>query len=417
MRPFLLLLCAASVACSPAGSGGGGGDGGLLTDGGLTGSGFDPNLDGGCLAGTAALKLGESKMMVGASMADATASAAPFDLRYLYISGVVAPGSGPCASCSSACSTSWWGCWQDTSLAPGQYVRGFVSGAASRSQIPMITYYVLLQASGASEGPGTVSAANGVPFMSKYFADFRFLLQQVGTSKAMIHIEPDFWGYVEHTNENPKAVPAAVASANPTDCAAAENNMAGLARCLISMVRKYAPNATAGLHASGWGTKMDVLGNASSSLNVVGEANKLGTFLEALGARDGDFIALDPSDRDAAYYESQGKDTWWDTTNATLPNFTQALTWSKALSEKLQLANLWWQIPVGNMSLANGSTHWRDNRLDYFLDHTADVVKAHGFGLAFGAGATGQTTPETDNGHLIQRMKDYAAAGGQALCP
>jgi len=31
----------------------------------------------------------------------------------------------------------------------------------------------------------------------------------------------------------------------------------------------------------------------------------------------------------------RGENRWWDTTNATLPNFTQAFTWAKALAERV----------------------------------------------------------------------------------
>ena len=40
-----------------------------------------------------------------------------------------------------------------------------------------------------------------------------------------------------------------------------------------------------GLHASGWGTNMDVFGNSDAKLDVVGEAKKMATFLTALGAK------------------------------------------------------------------------------------------------------------------------------------
>jgi hypothetical protein len=36
--------------------------------------------------------------------------------------------------------------------------------------------------------------------------------------------------------------------------------------------------------------------------------------------------------------------------------------------------------------------------------------------MFFGAGATGQTTPESDGGNLIARPKTYPAAGGQRYC-
>jgi hypothetical protein len=143
----------------------------------------------------------------------------------------------------------------------------------------------------------------------------------------------------------------------------------------------------------------------------------MSTFLIALGAKDGDFIVSDPSDRDAGYYQSIGRTTWWDNTNATLPNFHQAFAWPKAVAEGVNLPVILWQIPVGNMSLANNTDHWRDNRLDYFLAHMDEVVAAHIVGLFFGAGMGGMTTHETDGGNLVKKTIAYHDVGGPSLCP
>src|SRR5262249_31024893 len=148
-----------------------------------------------------------------------------------------------------------------------------------------------------------------------YLADFRFMLQQIGQAPALIHVEPDFWGYAEQQNPDPHALPAAVAS---PDCGGEEQTIAGLGRCFVTLARKYAPNAQIGLHASGWSTKMDVLMNTNASFDVPGEAGKTVAFLAAAGGDLMDFVAVDWSDRDAGFYMSMGRNTWWDATNATL---------------------------------------------------------------------------------------------------
>jgi len=112
----------------------------------------------------------------------------------------------------------------------------------------------------------------------------------------------------------------------------------------------------------------------------------MATFLTALGAKDGDFIVADPSDRDAGYYEFINRKTWWDATNATLPNFHQAFLWTKTLAEAMNLPVVLWQIPVGNMSQSNTTEHWKDNRVDYFFARMDQVSAAHIVGLFFGAG-------------------------------
>ena len=103
----------------------------------------------GCLAGDLLQQLGQQRMLVGVNSAgnegDAIAAAAPFTARYRYLAGGIFTQQTPCARCDSSCSASWWGCWQDTSQPPGAYVRDFVATAKRAGQIPIVTYYELLQ--------------------------------------------------------------------------------------------------------------------------------------------------------------------------------------------------------------------------------------------------------------------------------
>ena len=385
----------------------------LAPDGGATGGAS-------CLGSSFLSALGKSRLIVGGSMASATAAAAPFDLQYVYLSGGFSDGTGPCASCATACTTNgttcansgpgcaWWGCWQSDQDPPGAYERNFASSCAKEKpgQVPMITYYQILQASGVQEGaPEVTQAATNATFMARYFADWRFLLKQIGQGTALLHIEPDFWGYARQANASPHALTAAVASANSTDCGSMENSIAGMGQCLVAMVRKYAPHALVGLHASAW------------DINASGDAQKTAAFLAACGESTADFVVVETSDRDAGYYQSIGKNTWWDATNAKLPDFHQDFAWVKTLTEALNKPALWWQTPLGNMSQTNTNDHWQDNRVDYFFGHMDELAAAHGVGAAFGAGANGQTTPESDGGNFIAKAKAYYQAGGQQLCP
>jgi hypothetical protein len=426
---------AAGGSSGTSGSGGTGGVGGTsgggtsgaggTSDGGSGGSGGSST---GCLAGDFLASLGKSRVLVGASMEDAIAKQAPFDIRYQYIAGGIADGNGPCASCASGCSAggkscansgpgcAWWGCWQYDQDPPGAFARGLVSKAKADGQIPMFTYYMILQASGVSEGSAEVTKANDAAFMARYYADWRFLLQQIADDVAFLHIEPDFWGYAQQVSSDPTQIPAAVANANATDCGSLPNTIAGMGECMIQMSKKYAKNTRVSLHGSGWATKFDVLLNKDPSFDVAGHAGQLAAFLKAAGA-SADFITVDAADRDAAWYEAQGQDRWWDETNATLPNFTQAFAWAKALGAGASKPILWWQLPVGNMSQNNTSEHWKDNRVDYFMTHMNEVAAANGLGVAFGAGASGQTTPSTDGGNLVSKVLAYANSGGQAPCP
>lgn len=362
-----------------------------------------------CLGSDLVAALGKgNRVLVGFSGADAVASQASWDLRYQYLAGGIA------TSCTAG--TDWWGCWQDISQPPGQFATGFLDGATSRGELGMLTYYIILPASGAGEGRGEVAAASDAGFMGRYFGDFRFLAQKIGARKALLHLEPDFWGYAQQVNSDPHAIPAAVASANPTDCAGYENSIAGLGQCLVAMVRKYAPSAKVGLHASAWASGPDVYLNTSAGLDVAAEAREVAAFLSECGAGLGDYVVVEMSDRDAGYYQSLGQNRWWNTDDR-LPSFHQALAWAKALAEAVGKPLLYWQVPVGNMDQANATDHWKDNRVQYFFDHPAEFADAHAVGIAFGAGATGQTTPSTDGGYLGGRAASYLSAGGTAACP
>jgi hypothetical protein len=416
-RPGVIALAAAVAACGGHPPGGGG------------------NGTGSCLGSDLLASLGKSHLLVGFSGDDAVATQAQFDLRYLYLAGGLPDGTGPCASCAAGCASggqscansnpngcAWWGCWQYDRDPPGSYATGFMGRTRADGEIPMFTYYLILQASRVAEGsPEVTVAARDAAFMARYLADWRFALQKIGGTVALLHLEPDFWGYAQQLGSSAHALPAAVASANPGDCAEYEDSIAGLGRCMIHMARKYAVNAKVGLHASGWATGVDVLYNDDPSLDVAGQAVKVGAFLRECGAADGDFVVVEMSDRDAGWYQlgapaGQRRNAWWDATNATLPSFHQDFTWARALAESVGKPLLWWQVPLGNMGQNDTAGHWKDNRVQYFFDHSAELAQAHGFGIAFGPGADAQTTPSTDGSYLVDRTRAHAAAGGTPLC-
>jgi hypothetical protein len=372
--------------------------------------------------------LGKDHVLIGASMTDESAAAAPFEVRYLYIAGGVFDGFEPCRNPNCAGRTHvcgpggtvcvdgnchWWGCWQWDALPPGQYILDFIAAAKAENQIPFISYYQVLQSAETGEGAPEVAAVNDPGLMGRYLADWRFLLQKIGNGTVLLQIEPDFWAYAQQAGSNPDGIPAAVASADFVDGTGYANTLAGLARCMIAMVRKYAPNAKVGLHASCWSTGYDCLNNSDPSLDVAAEAAKTAAFLIKCGSSD--FISVDLCDRDAGYYRSMGRDVFWDTSNAALPNFRQMGAWIKAVSAVTRKAVIVWQVPVGNMGQNDTPYHWRDNRVDYLFAHMKDLASANVAAVLYGAGADGQTTPETDGGNLIGKTVDYMKAGGQKL--
>jgi len=360
---------------------------------------------------------GKTRLLVGVAAGDSAAVAAPYDVRYQYLAGALPPAGG-CALCGSGagCDASWWGCWQENGVAPGRFVGRFIAAAKTNGQIPMFTWYIVLPASGLREGTAEVAAVDDGSFLARYLSDWRLLLQLVGSEKAILHVEPDFWGYGQHLAADPRVVPARVRQAAPQECGALPDTLAGLGACMVAMVRIHAPNARVGLHASGWGSGFDCMTNTTTSLDCAAEGAKVGGWLKLAGADLGDLVVADMSDRDAGYYASIGRSTWWNA-DATLPSFRQAFGWGRAVAEAVGRPLLWWQVPVGNSLQNDSPDHWRDNRVEYLLGHMPEVAAGHAIGVAFGAGATGQTTPETDGGLLAARTQGYVASGGAPLCP
>ena len=145
------------------------------------------------------------RLAVGYSGSLATAAGGGFDVRYMYLAGELAPGADCLAdgrAKAAGCGTSWWGTWQYDQLPSGQYVGNFAAETAGAGMRPMITYYLLLPAArallGIGEGPPEVTtAATNQAFMKAYLDDFRFFLKKLGAAPAIVHVEPDFWGYAQ----------------------------------------------------------------------------------------------------------------------------------------------------------------------------------------------------------------------------
>lgn len=353
--------------------------------------------------------MGSRTVLVGGSMSDASATAAPFDVRYAYVHSQPAPSSAYySASLCQAAWTSWWGCWPGTTTAPGYYVTWGDAHVAQatykgspRPQKYFWTWYSLRDLgdlAGEGDGPGEVKAINRVDLLTRYMDDYRFFLQKIGNSHDMIDIEPDFWGYVRSLG-NPHQVAAQVSSANPTDCGSQENSAAGLSRCLISMAHKYAPNTAAGMHLTCW----DWQSNTQGCVNDYAD----------LGAKNADFLVADVSDRDAGWYAQPahgGYNNFWTDQKAAA-----TLKFYKTMAESVGKPVVLWQIPVGNMAQNNTLNHYKDDKVDWFFAHMDQVANAHIAALLFGAGQGEQTSVETDGGNLINKTIAYHNSGGEAL--
>ncbi|MCP4674124.1 MAG: hypothetical protein GY854_01110 [Deltaproteobacteria bacterium] len=380
-----------------------------------TDSDTDTDADGDCPAADVGARLGREHLMLGGTLKASSLTQSPFDLRYQYLVGG-APETGQCASCSENCpiSGTWWGCWQSFSVPPGQFVRDYIAGTAQNGTVPMFTYYNWYTVAGYIEGQEEVNRLTDGALLARYMADYLFMMEIIAEFpeiQTIVHVEPDIWGYANQVNSDPSQVPVALSDSGISQCDGMANNAVGLVECMLALARSVAPNALIGFHVSDWGEKIDVSMNSDPGFNVNSYAQKSAAFMINLGAAEADLVVVEMSDRDAGYNNS-----WWDTTNATLPNFHQMIEWVQVVGEEMNLAPLWWQVPYGNMSLSDVTDQYRDVRVDYFFDHPEEFADSGSLGIAFGSGMEGMTTAETDGGNFLTRSADYYAGDRPLLC-
>jgi hypothetical protein len=264
----------------------------------------------------------------------------------------------------------------------------------------MFTLYAM-----ASKGDGNFAMTTDQTAMPLYWQGAKLLFQRLAAfgKPAVVHLEPDFWGYaMQHSLDGTAKV---LVTEYAPDCAGLSDNLIGMAGCLIKLARTYAPQVAIGFHASAWG---------GSQAQVI-------QFFQAIHADQADFVATDVIDRDAGCYEAKtdpncmggggGPPWYWDETNQTSPNFHDHLAWVTAIHQGLKLPVLWWQLPFGSPSTTAGGTagHYRDNRVHYIFQHIDEFVAAGGLGVTFGTGAGNQTDITTDGDEFKNAVAGYFA--------
>ncbi|MCL2724311.1 MAG: hypothetical protein FWD69_07730 [Polyangiaceae bacterium] len=307
------------------------------------------------------------------------------DIHYMYLSGLD------------------WPTWNSPA---GQYVTMHANAAKAHGVIPMFTLY-----QAAAYGDGNLGSLLDSTFMTRYWSGVRTMFQRLGEfgSVAIVHLEPDLWGYAEqHGGDSPTAVPALVASLVP-ECVDLPNNIAGLARCTIRLGRKLSPKVLMGLSASLFG----------AYTNNVSDPVRIAKYLVDIGATDADLMVVETLDRDAGCFEKatdpncQRSGTfYWDEANVQHPNFHDHLAWAKAIHDGTGLPLLWWQMPLGVPSTKPGGTAgaYRDNRVHYLFTHPDEFVAAGGIGAVFGTGAGNQTTATSDGSQFKNAITKYFAS-------
>lgn len=393
LRPTWLAAAAlaATSACSDPAPPPGGDDGGAGTADASPGA-----PDGGGPAGPAAqvaIKLGRApNFLIGMgndlagadqgynhNLDGAYVLGAPLDLHYAYLVGL--PGAGG------------WPDWNTN----GSFVNIMTDTAAAHGIVPMFTLYAM-----AAWGEANVAVLTDDAYMGPYWDGAKLLFERLALfdNPALVHFEPDWWGYAQQqSGGDPSALPARVGSLAP-DCAGLPETVGGMGRCLTRLARTYSPKVVIGFHASRW----------------AGSPEDTAAFLLAIGAGETDVVVVETLDRDAGCFEEQGPECtrddgpwYWDETNQTSPNFHEHLAWAKAISDGTGKPLLWWQMPFGVPSDVPGGEpgRYRDNRVRYLFQHIDEFVAAGGVGAVFGTGAGGQTYITTDGDQFKDAVGIY----------
>jgi hypothetical protein len=303
------------------------------------------------------------------------------DLHYAYLVGLPTMGG--------------WPDW-DTG---GTFVNALTDTANSHGVTPMFTLYAM-----AAEGDGNFAMTTDDTAMNLYWQGAKLLFQRLAVygKPAVVHLEPDFWGYaMQHSVDGSAKV---IVTEHAPDCAGMSDNLVGMAGCLLKLARTYAPQVAVGFHVSAWG----------------GSSDQIISFFKAIHADQADFIATDMLDRDAGCFEAHTDPNcqrtdgpwYWDETNQTSPNFHDHLAWVKTVHDGINLPMMWWQVPFGVPSTTPGGTsgHYRDNRVHYMFSHVSEFIAAGGIGAVYGGGAANQTYIDSDNNQFKNAVAAYFAA-------
>jgi hypothetical protein len=302
------------------------------------------------------------------------------DARYQYLSGGVNTGHG-------------WATWNPNGTFASLYVRESIAA----HQIPVFSYYQLLQSTpstGASEEQRDLSNLRNPATMRAYWADYELLLRRVaasaGAQLVVIHIEPDLWGYLEQAHAG------ALARA--------------FAQKLVTLRNHLAPHVKLAWHLSVWGTDEDPTYSKPSLAHMDALAARSAAFYASLHARF-DLVFNDVTDRDAGFYAkvlNNPKTAWGPA------DFRRLDAYLAGFTRRTHTPVVLWQLPLGDTHLNDTWGHYRDNRLQWWLDdpsgaHLRATRNAGVIGLLFGGGATGTTSDQSDGGFFYRLARRYEA--------
>ncbi len=296
------------------------------------------------------------------------------------------------------------------------FVSTFVNHAWGNHFIPLVTVYDML-ATPPAKGEGGVDYAaklQNASTVKDYLDSLERAAQQAkGTKPVIFVIEPDFWGFMQQLSNDPVNRPPGVKPNDPSTYPVAlneagyPNDLTGFGHYIVDMIHAQAPNALVAPEASFWAMNDNLF--SLTSAQAVLEAQETASFILAAMGQAIDLLVVEWGDRDSGYDPTDAP--FWDVTDQAEPRATRAILWENTLSRQAGKRLILWQVPVGNMSLDNGSCyHYQDNRAAYAFSHPRDLFDAGVVGVVFGGGQACSTQVWSDGGAVqAQGAVAYAA--------
>ncbi|HEV2814791.1 MAG TPA: hypothetical protein VGW10_16165 [Solirubrobacteraceae bacterium] len=319
------------------------------------------------------------------------------DARYQYLAGRVDTGNG-------------WATWNEDAT----FVSRYVAESRRAGVLPVLTYYMLLQSGthGGGEAQRDLANLRDEALMRTYYADLRLALRRAAGTRAVLHVEPDLWGYVQqHGGDDASSVPAAVSRSGDPELAGLPDTAAGYAQAVVRLRDRHAPSVLLAWHLSSWGTNDSVTANDLPAARIDALAARSARFYRSLGAGF-DLVFNDVADRDDGFRRvvlgERVVGHHWGRGDVR-----RHFRYLRGVSSAVDRPIVLWQLPLGHRRLPNTHGRYRDNRVDLLLGSRRNLRRARAagvIGLLFGAGAEGCTTPQTDGGHFFRLARRYARA-------
>src|SRR6185369_7639309 len=106
----------------------------------------------------------------------------------------------------------------------------------------------------AAFGDGNFAIVRNADYMARFWADLDLLARRLAAfdQPAIVHLEPDFWGYAQQNSPGGDPHGFAAQVKVNAHCADLPDDLTGVGRCAIRIFHSGAPKVVVGLHGSNW---------------------------------------------------------------------------------------------------------------------------------------------------------------------